>query len=463
MKAISLRARLTVLLALAVLVALGTAARIVDWRADSEMQQRFDASLLSRAQSLAALTLVENGRIVVDAGNAAAGVFPGAIENSRYEVACGTRIIARTADIPPRVESGESPRFADARSINGRLLRVVALRFTPLAQDHAAVATGVPACEVRYALNRGPLDEILHTLDFILLGCLLGACALVILATPWLVRRGLRPLTVLDRAMANIGPDAPGRRLPASGTAELVPLVARFNEVLTRMDAGLAREKQFASGLAHQFRTRLAELRTLVDVETRYPSGRDTRSLLAEIGTIGRELEATVTALLQLTRIESELERSRNEAVSMGALLARVCARQQDAASARNVRIELSNVGATVAADAALLEIVVDNLVGNAIAYAPSGTTVGVHCGRAVASVTNQAPTLLSEDLANFGKRFWRKGEHGSGHAGLGLALAAAAAHALRMTLSFELDDGTLQATLRWAAPDAGGDPDDRP
>src|SRR6185437_13393711 len=80
-KTFSLRARLTLLLALAVLVVFGVAAKIVDWRADTEMQQRFDASLLSRAQSLAALTQVENGRIAVDAENAEANVFPGNAES----------------------------------------------------------------------------------------------------------------------------------------------------------------------------------------------------------------------------------------------------------------------------------------------------------------------------------------------------------------------------------------------
>src|SRR6185312_16114729 len=110
----------------------------------------------------------------------------------------------------------------------------------------AAASSPAPTCALTYALDSGPLDDLLDTLDIILLGCLLGACALVMLLTPWLVRRGLRPLSVLDRAMAGIGPDAPGGRLPTSDTTELAPLVARFNEVLGRMDEGLARERHFA-------------------------------------------------------------------------------------------------------------------------------------------------------------------------------------------------------------------------
>jgi signal transduction histidine kinase len=453
MKTISLRARLTVLLALAVLIALGAAAKIVDWRADTEMQQRFDASLLARAQSLAALTQIENGKIVVDDGGAASAAFPGNARASQYEVTCGGRIVARTTETPPPVAAGTEPVFTDAQMRDGRKLRVVALRFKPTVEDGHAAAPGAPACTLRYALARGPLDELLGTLDFILLGSLLGACTLVMLATPWLVRRGLRPLAVLNDAMAAIGPDAPGGRLPVSDIRELVPLVARFNEVLARMDEGLARERQFASGLAHEFRTRLAELRTLVDVETRFPGGRDVHSVLAEVGSIGIDLEATVTALLQLTRIQSGLEQARPEYVPLAPLLARVSARHQDAARARDLRIKADpacDPDFAVEADPALLEIVLDNLLGNAVAYAPRGATLGLRATPAGIEVRNAAPLLQPADLANFGGRFWRKDAQGAGHAGLGLALASAAARALGMTLSFGLADGVLRATLQW-------------
>ncbi|HEX7370353.1 MAG TPA: sensor histidine kinase N-terminal domain-containing protein [Rhodanobacteraceae bacterium] len=447
-----MRARLTVLLALAVLIVFGGAAKIVDWRADTEMQQRFDASLLSRAQSLASLVQIEGRQISVDADNAAAAVFPGSAEANWYEVSCGNTTIARTAEIPPPAPAGDAPMFTDA-PLGNRVLREVTLRFHPAREGAAATQPAATSCVLHYALDRGPLDDILDTLDFILLGSLFGACVLVLLATPWLVRRGLRPLAVLDHAISRIGPDTPGARLPSSTTTELVPLVARFNEVLARMDAGLARERQFASGLAHEFRTRLAELRTLVDVETRYPSGRDAESLLGEVGHIGVELEATVTALLQLTRIQSGLEESRPERVPLAPLLARVCARHQDAARARGVTIECNDAGASenaIEADPVLVEIVLDNLLGNAVAYAPSGSAVVLRERAGEIDVCNQAPNLHADDLANFGQRFWRKEAQGAGHAGLGLALAGAAARALKMTLAFALHEGVLHAALRW-------------
>jgi signal transduction histidine kinase len=347
------------------------------------------------------------------------------------------------------------PGFADTRLPDGRLLREVLLRFTPRGAERLSdvrPAGAATTCELRYALDRGPLDDILGTLDLILLGSILGACLVVLALTPWLVRRGLRPLSTLDAAMAGIGPDSPGERLPRSDTRELAPLVARFNEVLARMDEGLARERQFAAGLAHELRTRLAELRTLVDVETRYPSERDTHSVLGEVGKIGGELEATVSALLQLTRIESGVQAAQRELVDVQALVARVLARHGEALHARGLRLERSDarVEVRIESDPALLEIVLDNLLGNAIAYAPSGSAITVHASSQRIGIGNAAPGLVEQDLARFGQRFWRKraGEDGAGHAGLGLALAQAAARALGMRLEFALESGILRATL---------------
>lgn len=453
-KTFSLRTRLTVLLALAVLVALGGAARIVDWRADSEMHQRFDASLLTRAQAFAALVRSNGNDVEVDAMADQLARFPGGDANDWYAVTCDGRHIVQSRPAPPQSPADDVPRFVNTSVPGHRKLRMVVLRFRPDASvvpAGAAPRSTTATCELRYALDRGSLEELLHTLDWILLGSLLGACVLVILLTPWLVRRALRPLSLLSRAMAGIGPDAAGGRLPASSTTELVPLVARFNEVLVRMDAGLARERQFASGLAHEFRTRLAELRALVDVEMRYPSGRDLRAVLGEVGSIGRELEATVTALLQLTRIQSGLELTHPESVLLQPLLARVQARHHDIAQTRGVWIEPKfdcDPAGTIDTDSALLEIVLDNLLGNAVAYAPAGSTVTLRTRRDVIEVRNPAPSLQPDDIANFGQRFWRKGVQGAGHAGLGLALASAASRALGVRLDFRLEDGALVATL---------------
>lgn len=458
MKKFSLRKRLTWLLALMILLVLGSAARIVDLRADADMNQRFDSALLARAQSLAALFHSGSDRLEVDPRAMSAGVFPGTTGRSWYAIRCDDKLIARTRVVPPSMPVADTPTFAKAKLADGTRLRMVAFRFRPAAD--AVATTPAPTCTLQYALDRGPLVQLLHALDYILLGTLLGACVLVLLLTPWIVGRTLRPLSVMHEAMSGIGPDTPGERLPDTNVIELAPLVDRFNQVLARMDEGLARERRFASGLAHEFRTRLAELRTLVDVEKRYPSGRDLPSLLDEVGAIGGELEATVTALLKLTRIESGLEQSRREEIAIRPFIDRACARQREPAANRAITLTAAldiDPNAMLTSDPALLEIVLDNLLGNAVAYAPAGTTVTLHVDGGGVEVANAAPALQAEDLDHLGRRFWRKEAQGAGHAGLGLALAGAAAHALQMPLAFALDAGELRASVRWRAHAAAG------
>lgn len=454
MRIFSLRLRLTLLLAVATLIAMGLAAWVVDRRADAEMQQRFDTALLTRAQAFAALARSAHGHVQLEAGAASGDLFPGAVGMEWYALVCGGETIARSAQPPPALRAGSEPRFVDAPMQN-RTVREVALRFHPAADDDTREQTASPMCELRYALDHGALDEILDALDWILLGSIFGACLIVLALTPWLVRRGLRPLSSLSDAMARIGPDTPGARLLDAQTRELVPVVTRFNGVLARMDEGLARERRFASGLAHELRTRLAELRALIDVETRYASGRDVHLLLSEIGKIGGELEATVGALLQLTRIESGVQTAQRERLDPDALLTRTLARHSETLRARGLSMqrEVAAGDLRIDGDATLLEIVLDNLLGNAIVYAPPCSAVRVRCMREMLVIDNAAPDLREEDIRRFGQRFWRKhgGEGGAGHAGLGLALASAAAQAMGMRLEFALCEGRLHAALHWS------------
>jgi signal transduction histidine kinase len=318
-------------------------------------------------------------------------------------------------------------------------------------QDPSTTGPPTRSCALLFMQDRRAFDRLLTTLDWILVLGPALAMLVALFAVPLIVRRGLRPVHALVERMRDIGPHAPGQRLPASGMRELDPLVARFNDVLARMDEGLARERQFASGLAHETRTRLAELRALAEVEARYPSGRELKHILGEIGQIGAELEATVAALLLLTRLQSGLEQPQRQPLDLGPWLERQFQRHRAHAATRGVALAVTGTPpANLHTDPALLEVVLGNLLGNACAYAPTGDTVDIELGARGMRISNAAPGLEPADLTRFGQRFWRKQPPHASHAGLGLALAHAASEALGMRLVFELEEARLHATLAW-------------
>jgi two-component system OmpR family sensor kinase len=104
-----------------------------------------------------------------------------------------------------------------------------------------------------------------------------------------------------------------------------------------------------------------------------------------------------------------------------------------------------------VYADSALLRRLLANLLGNAIAHAPAGGSVGVRIHPdGHLSFANPAPHLQARDVPHLNERFFRIGDgHDGSHAGLGLSLATAIAKVLGLSLVLELsEDRCLEARI---------------
>lgn len=462
----TLSGRIAFLLGTATVLLLGGAAVLMDHLVDAEMQHRFDSDLQAQARALAAL--VERGPNGLDMSEAAGAPLRMLASDAQgaYAARCadGTHLLSR----PPPASypagwtdtAGEEPSFADLDA-HGASLRAVWFRFKAI-PDSAGVgragASGDAAsvqggCQLIFMQSRSALDDILLAIDIILLVIPLLALLLVLLLSPYLVRRGLKPLAALCESMRGIGPNLPGRRLRATGTRELEPLVAGFNEVLEHMDEVVARERRFTDALAHETRTRLAELHTLVDIERRYPSGRTLDALLGDVGAIGGELEGTVSGLLLLTRLDAGLESPDWHRIDMNGFVSRLVAGVADVVQRRGLTVDVERpaLPLTLVADPSLLDIVVGNLLGNACEYAAPGSAIGLRWDDDSMTMENQAPDLREEDVACFGQRFWSKQQGRGGHTGLGLALAGSAALAMGFRLSFVLRDGHwLHVALDW-------------
>lgn len=459
MKTPSLSTRITLLLIITSLLVMGGGAQLMDWRIDHAMGDRFRENLLTQAQALT--TVIEFER--EDASGVRHTWLPrtslfAAAGHAWYEIRCAG-LPPQRSDPPPPVMPVNWPDAANGKprfqglSHGGGQLGSVMFTFRAPVGDAQAGNVGQPAhdCRLLFEQDRHPFDQMLLAIDWILVLGPALALGIALLAVPLIVRRGLRPVRALAERMRAIGPHAPGQRLTHSGLRELDPLVDRFNDVLARMDDGLARERQFASGLAHETRTRLAELRALAEVETRYPSGRDLPDILAEVGHIGGELEATVSALLLLSRLQSGMEQPQRQALEFAPWLERQLHRHHAAAARRGAALQCEgNAPTYLHSDPALLEVIIGNLLGNACAYAPAGDTVWLRLNHAGLCIDNAAPELELADLDSFGERFWRKQPPHAGHAGLGLALARAAADALSMPLTFQLREQRLHVLLRW-------------
>ncbi len=458
---ISLRRRLTrdLLLALAVLLGAGLIALGVTVR--RAVVDAFDATLRAHAQSVSALTEVEDGKVNFDFSPDFLRDYGGRHPGFYFELWDATGVLARSPsldghDLPSWTEGTPThPRLEDLVLPNGRHGRAIGFRFAPQVTEGPAPE---PVLAVRLVLagNRHELNETLRTVWGAVAACGGLLLAAVLLVVPPVLRRGLAPLDQLGDRAANIDATTLAARFPSDGLpAELRPIAGRLNDLLARLEASFERERRFGADLAHELRTPLAELRTLAESALTWPESRDPatdRDTLA----IAQQMQAIVTHLLALARGDLGLLDVRCEVVALHDVVREVWRTFAARAEERGIHTSITLAPATVEADTVLLRSILANLFDNLVAYAPSGTeaTIAVDPDGTV-RIANAAPGVAASDVEKLFDRFWRKEAARSGgqNFGLGLALACSYAHALGWTLTARLDDvGRLEFTLRRAS-----------
>ena len=95
------------------------------------------------------------------------------------------------------------------------------------------------------------------------------------LVVPRVLRRELKPLQALAAEAAGIDAARLSARFATEGLpGELAPIAARLNELLARLEDSFERERRFSSDVAHEFRTPVAELRSLAELAIKLPDTR---------------------------------------------------------------------------------------------------------------------------------------------------------------------------------------------
>jgi signal transduction histidine kinase len=179
--------------------------------------------------------------------------------------------------------------------------------------------------------------------------------------------------------------------------------------------------------VAHELKTPLASMKTLSQLLTGFElSAAERRRLATLLGEETEKLQAMVTGLLEVERLSL---RPKNE-VTERFDLARVLTQRVEVLShgvSRTIEMSVDGSEAGISGDTALLERVIDNLVGNAIKYSPELQPVSIafrtEAGHAVLDVMDRGAGVPKSDRERIFARFTR-GSTASGTEGLGLGLA---------------------------------------
>ncbi len=223
---------------------------------------------------------------------------------------------------------------------------------------------------------------------------------------------------------------------------ELGQLATSFNLMADRIQTLLSAERRLLLDISHELRSPLARLGVAIELAR---SGEDREHMLDRIQKEADRLNELVEELLQVTRVEGDPAALKTAVVPLDELLADLVYDSLLEAKARDCTLLLqAPTSVMLNGDEVLVRRAIENVIRNAIRYAPRGTPVEIELkkldGVAQISVRDYGPGVPEEALPRIFDPFYRVGSdrnRSSGGLGLGLAIARRAV---------ELHSGRLSA-----------------
>ena len=447
-----LRARLALVVAVAVTALVAVGGLLLLHQLRTGLDSALDATLRARADAILQRMVKDGPSDFQDTG--AGGLLPpkealaqvvdgrGAVVNSSEGVTDG-RLLS-SSQLHAARRSALSMTTVDG----GTSLRLLAV---PVPN------TGHPPTVLVLATTRQGPERALHRLRTSWLLGGLGAVVLGALGAWVLAGAALRPVERMRAEAEKITAGDAEARLAVPTTRDEVARLGRtLNSMLERLNRALAQQRDFVADAGHELRTPLTFLRT--ELELAAKPGRSRVELRAAV-------ERAVDDTDRLSRLAEDLLLLAR-ADARGLLLQKAPVRLDAVARfavesartrARHARIRVlveSSWDVTVEADADRLRQIVDNLLDNALRFAPTGSTVtlaiGVapgSAGRAVLDVSDEGPGFPPAFLPHAFDRFRRADAARNAHeggAGLGLAIVASlvGAHGGSVTAENETGGG---------------------
>jgi signal transduction histidine kinase len=275
---------------------------------------------------------------------------------------------------------------------------------------------------VRVTQSVTEVDERVRRNVLVVVGVGLAALALG-LALAWVLAGSLaRPLRALARTARRVEEGELDARAEVTGASEQREVALAFNDMTERLGQVLEAQREFVGNASHQLRTPLTGLRLRLEAA----------ELKAKDPAVRQELQLAEAEVERLTRLLNALLTLAREGdrptlrapVSLRAAAEAAHERWLPRAEASGHRLELDGDDeAFVRAGEEDVAIALDNLIENALVYAPTGTRVTVSWaadGRL--AVSDEGPGVPAGEERQVFERF-RRGRSDRPGTGLGLAI----------------------------------------
>ncbi|MFD7702270.1 sensor histidine kinase [Streptomyces caelestis] len=333
---------------------------------------------------------------------------------------------------------------------------------------NGAFCTALPTADVDNTINTLILVEISVTAAGLIAASLAGAVIVGVATRP--LRKVAATATRVSELPLHTGEVHLKERVPESECdphSEVGRVGAALNRMLDHVHGALharqeseTRVRQFVADASHELRTPLASIRGYAELTRRGRErvGPDTRHALGRIESEASRMTLLVEDLLLLARLDAGRPLQFEE-TDLVPLVVDTVSDARAAGQDHVWRLELPDEPAPVCADAARLQQVLVNLLGNARSHTPPGTTVTARVRRdgprLCVDVVDDGPGIPPALLPRVFERFARGDSartRATGSTGLGLAIVQAVATAHGGAVTVDSVPGRTAFTLHLPA-----------
>lgn len=295
--------------------------------------------------------------------------------------------------------------------------------FPPVASGKLWIVRPTEDGAYRLLVQLDPPVNTSNSLPYLM--AVLGAISLFSYA---LFRYLVSPLRTLSRAVRRFGQGDFSARAEIRRGDEFGEVAAQFNEMASRIETLMAAERRLLEDVSHELRSPLARMQFALELVRTTP---DRELAVQKMRREIDRLSELVGQLLEVTRAEGDPAARIRDKVDLTALASEIVEDCRIEAEAKQCRIHWEEPPAIrLIADHELLRRALENVLRNAIRYAPESSAIDVKLERnrdqARFVVRDYGPGVPDGLLSKIFEPFYRVDSsrtQGTGGVGLGLAI----------------------------------------
>lgn len=267
----------------------------------------------------------------------------------------------------------------------------------------------------------------------------------------WLgINNGLRTIHGLVHQIRTRSPDDLSAIAVEGLPRDLLPLGRSINQLLEKLGRSLTLERRFSDLAAHQLRTPQASVKLLLQMLASTDDQQEQKAIISDLVTSNNRATHLIEQLLRLARVSHHPLNPMP--VRLYHMMASTLADFGNIINKRNLEASLEGPeSAEIRTDESLLQMMISNLLDNAIKYTPVGGMIEVVLSSQgefwLISISDSGPGIPLEEREAVFNRFYRLDTLNSEGAGLGLAIVADTAD--RLAASVKLSTPSWGSGLR--------------